>query len=222
MRGMIFDLDGTLVDTNGAHVEAWYRSFKTLGHSVSRERIFSEIGKGSDKLPPALLGKDADRKMIAALRRCVGEIYPELAKRRRFRVMPGAVDLLEELRRRGIRTALATSGRDDLVDATLDSARVDFRSLVDVTVTGSDAKATKPDPDIVVTALRRLRVEPGACAMVGDTPYDGEACRAAGVRFLGVTCGGRTAAELSAASAWDTWPEPAALLLDVQRVLGAS
>jgi HAD superfamily hydrolase (TIGR01509 family) len=219
---MIFDLDGTLVDTNDAHVEAWHRAFKELGHAVPRERIFDEIGKGSDKLPVAILAGEADGNLIEALRRCVGELYPELARRRRFRVMPGAVELLHELRRRGIRTALATSGRDDLVDATLDSAGVDFRSLVDVTVTGSDAKNSKPDPDIVISALRRLRVEPDACAMIGDTPYDGEACRAAGVRFLGVTCGGHTAEALVAAGAWGTWPEPAALLADLQRVLQGS
>ncbi|HJU88244.1 MAG TPA: HAD family hydrolase [Gemmatimonadaceae bacterium] len=218
LRGLIFDLDGTLVDTNDAHIESWVRAFKQNGFTVRREQIVPLVGMGSDKLAPAILG-DVDKLTLDALRQCVTEAYIQIARRRRFRVMPGAVELLVELRRQVIRTALATSGTDDQVNATMDSAGIDFRDCVEVTVTGSDAKSTKPDPDVVLASVQRLRVSADECAMIGDTRHDGEACRRAGVRFLALTCGGYGEDELRAAGAIDVWTDPAALLLDLPRLL---
>ncbi len=220
-RGMIFDLDGTLVDTNEAHAEAWRRTFKEFGYSVSLTRIFPEIGKGGDKLVPAILGEEAEARDGEAMRERVGESYDAIAQRLQFRVMPGSVELLRALRARGIRTALATSSRREYVDSTMHSAMVELRDLVDVVVTGSDAEATKPDPDLIVSAVRRLRVAPDQCVMVGDTPHDGEACRRANVSFWGVTCGGHDEETLRAAGAWRVWSHPAALLEELDEVLAA-
>lgn len=217
--GMIFDLDGTLVDTNDAHTEAWRKTFSEFGHVVPRQRIFPEIGKGGDKLVPSILGEEVDERDGDAMRKRVGEIYRDIARRTHMRLFPGAIELLERLRRDGIRTALATSSQKSYVDATMDSAGVDLRELVDVVVTGSDAEATKPDPDLVQAAIRKLRVSAACCRMVGDTPHDGEACQRAGVPFVGVTCGGHRSETLREAGAFEVWRDPQDVLEHLDRVL---
>lgn len=219
LRGLIFDLDGTLVDTNAMHVEAWWRTFREFGYEVARERIFPEVGKGADKLIPSIHGEEVDARLGDEMRKRVTERWIQLASGRRFRVLPGAVELIERARRHGLRTALATSSYAEQLDATLESAGVDFRHLVDAVVTGSDALNTKPDPDLVVASVRRLRLPPEQCAMVGDTPHDGEACNGAGVRFLGLTCGGHDDESLRAAGAWNVWGDPASLAAELERVV---
>lgn len=216
---MIFDIDGTLVDTNPAHVEAWHRAFKRVGYDVSVERIIPEIGKGGDKLVPSVLGEEVERRCGEALRRAQKEEFLAIAKRVRFRVFPGVLDLFRALRSRGIRTALATSSDDKHLDATLVSAGIDLRSLADVVVTKSEADASKPDPDVVVAAVEKLDLSPSQCAMVGDTVYDGWACQAAGVVFFGVTSGGTSEAALIQAGARAVWRDVAHLLADLDRVL---
>ncbi len=103
----------------------------------------------------------------------------------------------------------------------MDSAGVDLRELVDIVVTGSDAEATKPDPDLVQAAVRKLRVSVERCRMVGDTPHDGEACRRAGVPFVGLTCGGHPVETLREAGAFEVWRDPLDLLEHLDRVLAA-
>ncbi|MEA2723112.1 MAG: hypothetical protein QOH59_883, partial [Gemmatimonadales bacterium] len=93
LRGMIFDIDGTLVDTNPAHVEAWGRAFKRLGYDVPRERIEIEIGKGGDLLVPSILGEEAEKHDGEALRKAQKEEFLEIARRERFRVFPCTPEL---------------------------------------------------------------------------------------------------------------------------------
>jgi HAD superfamily hydrolase (TIGR01509 family) len=219
VRGIIFDLDGTLVDTNPTHVEAWRRAFQRFGYDVPRERIELEIGKGGDKLVPAVLGTDGEKRQGEALRKAQKEEFLALAGKTRFQVFPGAVELLEALGRRGFRTALATSSDDKHLKATFESAGVEFTKLVDVVVTKSDADASKPDPDIIEAAVRKLGLAPSDCTLVGDTIYDGEACVAAGVPFLGVLSGGTPGPELSAAGAVGVWRDTAHLLDELDQAL---
>lgn len=219
MRGLIFDLDGTLVDTNPTHVEAWRRALQRFGFEVPRERIEIEIGKGGDKLVPSVLGAENEKRLGEALRKTQKEEFLTLAEEAHFRVFPGAIEILEELAGRGVRRALATSSDDKHLKATFESAGVDFATLVDVVVTKSDADASKPDPDIVEAAARKLDLTPPECAMVGDTIYDGEACAAAGVPFLGVLSGGTPAEELLAAGAVAVWRDTAHLLDELDHAL---
>lgn len=208
---MIFDIDGTLIDSNPAHVEAWVQAFGRLGYKVAADRISVEIGKGGDKLVPSILGASADRKDGDRLRDAQKEAFLALAKRTRLRVFPEAPELLAELRRRGLRTALATSSSGEQLDGLFASARIDFRELVDQTTSADDAAASKPAPDIVEAALAKLALAPGECAMVGDTVYDAEACRAAGVACLGVRSGGVDPATLMRAGARGVWADTADL-----------
>jgi HAD superfamily hydrolase (TIGR01509 family) len=212
LRGIIFDIDGTLVDTNLAHVEAWRRAFQRLGYDVPTQRIELEIGKGGDKLVPAILGQEGEQRDGERLRKAQKQEFLAIANHERFPVFPGVPDIFEALRRRGIETALATSSDDKHLEATLASAGLDLRRSADVVVTKSSADASKPDPDIVLAAVEKLGLEPSECAMVGDTVYDAQACRAAGIVFLGVLSGGTPALELLEAGAVAVWRDVAQLL----------
>src|SRR5215217_2647914 len=109
VHAMIFDVDGTLVDTNPAHVEAWRRAFQRLGFEVPAERIVPEIGKGGDKLVPSVLGQEAEERHGEELRKRQKEEFLEIARQQHFRVFSGATEIFPALRERSIRTALATS-----------------------------------------------------------------------------------------------------------------
>jgi HAD superfamily hydrolase (TIGR01549 family) len=216
---MIFDIDGTLIDTNPAHVEAWCRAFQRLGLDVPAERIVPEIGKGGDKLVPSVLGPDPEARQGEALRKAQKEEFLAIAKGQQFRVFPGTSEIFETLRERGIRTAVATSSDEKHLQATLGSAGLDLRALADVVVTKSEADNSKPSPDLVVAAVEELGVPARQCAMVGDTVYDGQACQPAGVAFLGVLSGPASEAELLEAGARGVWQDVAHLLADLDRAL---
>jgi phosphoglycolate phosphatase-like HAD superfamily hydrolase len=189
LSAMIFDLDGTLVDTNAAHVEAWVRACARHGYKVHADRIGPEIGKGGDNLVPDVLGKEAEERDGEALREACKEEYLALAKQRRFRIFDGAGALLDELRRRGIRTALATSSGSEHLDATFAArARTCGRAW-----TWWSARATSSTPSVPRRRAgrgREARLSPAECAMVGDTPYDALSARRAGVLTLGVLSSG--------------------------------
>ncbi len=187
LSAILLDLDGTLVDTNRFHVEGFRRAFAEWGYDVTEGEINRQVGKGGDKLVPALIGEEGERKDGDALRdRAKGLFRDVLAKENTFELFGGVPALLRALRERGLRIALVTSSEDDDLDAIFKSVGSDLRDAVDVVTTASDVDASKPAPDVVRAALDKLGVESGAAAMVGDTVYDFEACERAGVAGLGV------------------------------------
>ena len=212
VQAVIFDLDGTLVDTNDAHVEAWLAAFRDFGYHVPRSRILPEIGKGGDKLVPSILGEDSDEQDGEALRNAHGRHFVTMAKDSIFRVFPATEDLLSELRRRSIATAVATSSIKAHLNVTLESSGLDLDRLVDHIVTGGPSLDSKPAPDLIQAALEKLASDPQRTIMVGDSPHDGEACARAGVPFLGLLCGGRPPEDLSRAGALALYADPADLL----------
>jgi HAD superfamily hydrolase (TIGR01509 family) len=219
LHGMIFDIDGTLVDTNPAHVEAWRRAFQRLGYNVFTERIEVEIGKGGDLLVPSILGEEAEKRHGEALRKAQKEEFLNIARRERFRVFSCVPELFQALRQRGIRTALATSSNKKHLQATCDSAGIDLSSLADVLVTKEEAEASKPAPDLVIAASEKLNLTPAECAMVGDTVYDAQACRHAGVVFLGLLSGETAADVLLKAGACEVWRDTGHLYADLDQAL---
>src|SRR6266496_4159425 len=129
VEAMIFDLDGTLVDTNEAHVQAWYNALTDFGYDVPQSRIVREIGKGGDKLVPSILGEEGEARDGEALRAAHGAHFLTIAKKEKFRVFAGAEALMGELRRRRINTAVATSSKEEQLEAVVASSGLDVKGL---------------------------------------------------------------------------------------------
>jgi HAD superfamily hydrolase (TIGR01509 family) len=186
VRGVIFDLDGTLVDSNDAHVIAWVEALAEFGWTVTPGQVRPLIGMGGDKLLPALIGVREDgpdgRPIVRRRARIFARMIPDL------RPFPGVDALLVALRRRGLRLALASSASAVDVDPLLRAARLHDR--FDAIVTSDDADRSKPDPDLVSAALARLELAPGEVVLIGDTPYDIAAARRADVDTIAFRCGG--------------------------------
>jgi HAD superfamily hydrolase (TIGR01509 family) len=190
-QGAIFDVDGTLVDSNAAHAQAFVEAISERGFDVPFDKVRRLIGKGSDKLIPELIGRYdpaiADRKKALFKARYL----PGL------RAFPKVEALLEMLRTRGLKLAVASSAGEDELAALLEVAHAS--GYFSEEANADDARRSKPDPDIVQAALRKLALAPSRCVMIGDTPYDADAARRAGVAFIGLRCGGWDDAHLQPA-----------------------
>jgi len=223
LRGMldafIFDLDGTLVDSNAVHVEAWRRAFESHGYRIGPDLIFSQIGKGGDNFVPAVLGKQADEKDGDALRAAQPQEFAALARAQGLEVFPGARELLQTLRERGIKTCLATSSNKKQLELNQEFSHFNVSDFVDEVVNANDIQTSKPAPDLVTAAAKKLKLSPAQCAMVGDTPFDAESAKRAGVVCLAVTCGGHEAATLRASGARAVWQGPTDLLAHLDEVM---
>jgi phosphoglycolate phosphatase-like HAD superfamily hydrolase len=216
---MIFDIDGTLVDTNPSHVEAWRLAFERFSYRIPPERIRPEIGKGGDLLVPSILGEEAEKRHGDGLRKAQKEEFLKIAERVRFRVFPCVPELFGAVQERGIRVALATSSDRKHLQATMKSAGIDLTSLADTLVTKDDAEASKPAPDLLLVAIEKLDVPPTGCAIVGDTVYDGQASQAAGIAFLGLLSGCSTESDLLEAGACGVWRDTGHLYAELDRAL---
>jgi phosphoglycolate phosphatase-like HAD superfamily hydrolase/tRNA(Arg) A34 adenosine deaminase TadA len=212
LDGVLFDLDGTLVDTNEMHVRAWQRALESRGYKIAADRIWLEVGKGGDKLVPDLLGREADERDGDALREAQPREFEKLAKAERIRPFPRAADLLKEFRRRGLQLALATSSGEGHLKTIETCSGVPWRTLVDATVTADDAANSKPSPDPLAAGLKKLRLSPAQCAMVGDTQYDATASRNAGLVCLGLLCGRNSEQVMRSAGARGIYRDVADLL----------
>jgi HAD superfamily hydrolase (TIGR01509 family) len=186
-RGVIFDVDGTLVDSNDAHARAWVAALEEAGRPVPYETIRPLIGMGGDKLLPKAAGIEAESAEGRAIAERRGAILRE-AWLPRIQAFPGSRELLEALHARGFRLAVASSAQPQELDPLLEIAGV--RGLLHSKASSGDANHSKPDPDILHAALDRLECEPSEAMMVGDTPYDVEAATRAGVPCIAVRCGG--------------------------------
>jgi HAD superfamily hydrolase (TIGR01509 family) len=208
-QGAIFDVDGTLVDSNDAHAHAFVEAFSECGLDIPLRKVRRLIGKGSDKLIPELIGRYdpaiAERKKAIFKARYL----PGL------RAFPKVEALLERLRAMGLKLAVASSAGEDELAALLEVAHAS-RYFSEET-NADDAQHSKPDPDIVQAAVRKLALTPSHCVMIGDTPYDAEAARGAGVAFIGVRCGGWNDADLQ--PALGVYDDPADLLRAIGDIL---
>jgi HAD superfamily hydrolase (TIGR01509 family) len=205
IRGVILDVDGTLVDSNHAHARAWVDAFAEFEFDLPYERVRALIGMGGDNLLPEAIQVEADSVQGKALVKRRGEIFKEryLETVNPFR---GTRELLTRMRAEGLEIAIGTSARKEELKPLLEIA--DVADLIDSKTSSDDAESSKPDPDIVQAALKRLRLLPAEVLMVGDTPYDIEAAGRAGVRTVAFRSGGWTEAGLKGAIAvyagpWD-------------------
>jgi HAD superfamily hydrolase (TIGR01549 family) len=209
---VLFDVDGTLVDSNDAHARAWVAALAEAGYRVPFERVRPLIGMGGDRILPLVTGglSQADERGQAIAKRRT-EIFREreLATVRPTR---GARELLEAVHARGARVVIASSAKREEVDELL--AVGDLGPLVDVASTSDDASSSKPAPDIIAAALRKAGVAPAEAVMVGDTRYDIEAAHNAHVACVALRCGGNDPATLVDAEAVYADPGELAAALD--------
>jgi HAD superfamily hydrolase (TIGR01509 family) len=193
----VLDIDGTLVDTNYHHAIAWYRAFAEHGIVLPVWRIHRHIGMGGDQLVAALTDDRTEREHGDKIRDTETKRYFELINE--VETMDGSRELIERLKRRGHTVVLASSAKEDEVEAYLDL--LDAREIADAWTTSADVESTKPAPDLVHAAMARVDSDPADAVMVGDTPWDVKAAAGADVRTLAVVTGGFSEAELREAGA---------------------
>jgi len=212
IRGVIFDVDGTLVDSNDQHARAWVDALAEAGFQVPYEKVRPLIGMGGDKVLPMLTGIEADddrgKRMAERREQIFAERYlPQV------RAFPGARDLLVRLRAEGLRLGVASSSKEDMLKRLL--ALVGAEDLLEATTSSDDAENSKPDPDIVKAALKRLGERPEDVVMIGDTPYDIEAATRAGIKSIGFRSGGWKDPDLRGAA--EIYDGPADLMARIDR-----
>lgn len=207
LRGVIWDIDGTLINSNDAHARSWVDALSEAGVSVSFADVRPLIGMGGDKLLPRLAGVEESEPRGERISKRRAEIFKEryLPDIRPF---PQTRELLQRLKSRGLALAVASSAKGEELAGFLDLAHV--RDLIEEASSSSDAERSKPDPDIVSAALEKLGYDPSEVVMVGDTPYDVEAASALGIRTIALRSGGRSDADLAGAVA--IYDHPAQLL----------
>ena len=187
LRGVIFDVDGTLVDSNDAHAQSWVDTFAEAGYNVPFDVVRPLIGMGGDKLLPKTIGVAADSEEGKKLSKRRSEIFRKeyLPK---LEPLEGSRDLLLRVRAEKLKPIVATSAKDEELEGLLKAAQV--ADLMEEEATSSDAKRSKPDPDIVKAAIEMSDLPPSDLVMIGDTPYDIEAATRAGVRIIAFRSGG--------------------------------
>lgn len=195
---VLFDIDGTLVDSNDAHAHAWVEAFASEGIRVEFASVRRCIGMGADKLMPAAAGIDREspegKRVTEQRAHIFTERYLPL-----LRPMPGAADLVQRVCDEGLTIVAASSAEREELTRLLEIAGVSH--LFDDAASSSDAKESKPDPDIIHGALKKAGAEPDQAVFIGDTPYDVEAGRRAGVRTIALRCGGWKDVDLTEAIA---------------------
>ena len=207
IRGVLLDVDGTLIDSNDQHAQAWVEAFERGKYPITYDIIRPLIGMGGDNILPRLIGRkndDPEAKQLSAWR---AEIFKAryLAKIQAF---PRTRDLLQHMYDQGLKLAVATSAKEDELQPLLD--RVGATDLIAHQASSDDAPKSKPDGDIVGAALAKLGLDPAEVLMLGDTPYDVEAAAKRGVRVIAFRAGGWTDPYLTGALA--VYADPADLL----------
>lgn len=186
-KGVLLDIDGTLVDSNDAHTRAWLEAFERNGYQCDYNQVRRLIGMGADQLLPAAVEVEKDSPAGKKLSDDWKEIF-ESKYLPKLQPFPGSRALIEAMKNHGLKLAVASSSEKGMLQKLLKLAGVD--SLIDEETSADDAGKSKPSPDIVQAALDRLKLEPGEALMLGDTPYDIEAARKLGVGTVAVRCGG--------------------------------
>jgi HAD superfamily hydrolase (TIGR01509 family) len=208
IRAVLFDVDGTLVDSNYLIVVAWWEAFTQAGHQVPMAEIHRHIGMGSEQMLGELLPDDRDQAAddtISAAHAALYSVYWS-----RLQPLPGAVELLRACHKQGLRVILASSAGPS--EFAVLRAALDADDAIDEATSTEDVEAAKPAPDLVQVALHKAGAEPGQAVFVGDAVWDARACQRAGVPCVGVLSGGVSEAELLEAGAVRAYSDPAAVL----------
>lgn len=211
IRGILLDVDGTLVDSNDAHALAWVRALAESGFAITFEMVRPCIGMGGDKLLPEVVRIDVESPEGKKISDRRGEIFlseflPHLLPCR------GAKALLELLHERSFRLGVASSAKEEELKPLLRICGAD--RLIENATSSDDAENSKPDPDILQASLKKLGMKPEEAVMIGDTPYDVEAAKRASIRIIALRCGGWNDRDLGSADAIYNDPEDLAQHID--------
>src|SRR6187200_2695364 len=213
----IFDLDGTLVDSNELHVDSWDRAFRRFGKEFPREKLRAQIGKGSDQYLPEFLTPDEIKRFGKDLDHYRSELFRKeyLPKVRPF---PKVRELFQRIRDDHKRIVLASSGKKADTEYYVKLLKID--NLIEGYVSGDDADNSKPEPDIFAASLKKLGgISPADAVTVGDTRFDIEAATKAGLKTIAFLCGGTSESVLGEAGAIAIYREPADLLANYDEVM---
>ena len=202
-HAVLFDVDGTLVDTNWFHTLSWWRAFRKRGEDVPMSRIHPLIGMGSDQLLEAIFGEERQD-----LRGGHSEEFEPFMKE--IHAFPHAGDVLRAVKERSVKVVLCTSAKKDHLEPMLEA--VDAMDAIDEIVNADDVERSKPAPDVFTAALDKTGLDPADCIVVGDTTWDVEAARKAGLETVCVLTGGTSREELGSAGAIEVYEDVAELL----------
>jgi HAD superfamily hydrolase (TIGR01509 family) len=208
---VLFDVDGTLMDTVYLHTVAWWETLRQQGQLVTMARIHRCIGMGSDHLLDALLGEERDHGEDEALSAAHDTLYAQYWSR--LNPLPGASELLRACAERGWRVVLASSASGE--EAEVMTRALDADEAITAVTTSDDVASSKPAPDLVQRALEKAGVTPERAVFVGDAIWDARAARKAAVRCLGLLTGGWTRQELGEAGTDAVYESPADLLANI-------
>jgi HAD superfamily hydrolase (TIGR01509 family) len=212
---VLFDVDGTLVDTVDLHARAWQDAFRLFGKEVPFPDVRSQIGKGGDQLMPVFFSSEELARYGEEMQARRSRIYRQRYQSQ-VRAFPGVRPLFERLKRNGTRIALASSADREEFEANL--ALLGIGDLIDAATSAHDAERSKPFPDIFHAALAKLEGVPAEQAVaVGDTPYDAIAASQAGLSTIGMLCGGFPEEDLRGAGCIEIWRDPEDLLAGYER-----
>jgi HAD superfamily hydrolase (TIGR01509 family) len=209
-RAVIFDVDGTLIDSVDLHAECWVEALRHFEVEADFDDVRAAIGKGGDQLLPGFVPPDRLERDEEAMERFRSELF----KRDylpRVRPFPGVRALFERLRADGVQAVLASSAKEDEVARFAEIAEIG--DLIGDSTSSDDAERSKPFPDIFLAALGKIApISAAEAVVVGDTPYDAEAARGAGLNCVGVLCGGFTEESLRSAGCIAVYRDPQDLL----------
>ncbi len=198
IRGVILDVDGTLVLSNEAQAKSWAEAMASFGYFVPIEKIGPLVGMGGDKVLPETTGLQKDSEAGVKIDARRGEIFKQLFLPT-LQAAPGARDLLQHMRKKGLKLAIASSAKMDELKSLLQV--VGAADLVQEETSSNDASKSKPDPDIIQVTLQRIGLPPEQVLMLGDTAYDIEAAHRAGIGTIALRCGGWSDRDLKGAIA---------------------
>ena len=198
IHGVILDVDGTLIDSNDAQAHSWVKAMAAYGYHVAFDKVRPLIGMGGDKVLPETVHVSKDSEQGKAISQKRGDIFKERYLPH-LQAFPGAKKLVEEIRKRGLQVAIASSAQQDELHALL--SLIGAADLIKDKTSSKDVQRSKPDPDVMEVTLARLGLPADETLMIGDTAYDIEAARKVHIGTIAFRCGGWSDKDLAGAIA---------------------
>ncbi len=209
IKAILCDMDGTLLDSNFAHAESWQRCLERFGIHTTTGEVQRQIGKGGDQMLPVFVDKSRLEEIEDDLKECKKKLF-EAEYLATLKPFPQAQALMDAIADAGIRIAMASSAGKEELENYLHI--VGIAGLIEKQTSSDDADSSKPEPDIFLAALEKLKLPPEDTLALGDTPWDAQAAGRAGIHTIGVECGGWAEADLRQAGCIEVYRDPADLL----------